>query len=165
MELGTNPQESKFTKKQTDIYFPAEAGQDFPVAMQVSDRYGVAYMITKFGYIHIFDIGTGKLIYMNRISAETIFVTAPQPSTGGIVGVNRKGQVLSVSVDENNVIPYICNKLNDFDMAIKLAARADIPAQDLFAGHFNQLFVTGRFKEAAQVAAASPQVITNKLLF
>ena len=31
---------------------------------------------------------------MNRISAETIFVTAPHEATGGIVGVNRKGQVL-----------------------------------------------------------------------
>lgn len=126
--------------------------------MQVSDRYGVVYMITKFGYIHIFDVGTGKLIYMNRISADTIFVTAPQPSSGGIVGVNRKGQVLSVTLDENNVVPYICNKLNDFDLAIRLAARANIPAQDLFAGQFNQLFVTGRFKEAAQVAASSPMV-------
>lgn len=32
-------------------------------------------------------------IYMNRISAETIFVTAPHEATSGIIGVNKKGQV------------------------------------------------------------------------
>lgn len=30
---------------------------------------------------------------MNRISGETIFVTAPHEATSGIIGVNRKGQV------------------------------------------------------------------------
>ena len=30
---------------------------------------------------------------MNRISGETIFVTAPHEPTAGIIGVNRKGQV------------------------------------------------------------------------
>ena len=30
---------------------------------------------------------------MNRISADTIFVTAQHEPTSGIIGVNRKGQV------------------------------------------------------------------------
>ena len=30
---------------------------------------------------------------MNRISGDTIFVTAPHEPTDGIIGVNRKGQV------------------------------------------------------------------------
>uniref|UniRef100_K1P1M0 Clathrin heavy chain 1 n=1 Tax=Magallana gigas TaxID=29159 RepID=K1P1M0_MAGGI len=29
---------------------------------------------------------------MNRISGDTIFVTAPHEATSGIIGVNRKGQ-------------------------------------------------------------------------
>lgn len=43
-------------------------------------------MITKYGYIHMYDIETATCIYMNRISSETIFVTAPQESSGGIIG-------------------------------------------------------------------------------
>lgn len=31
---------------------------------------------------------------MNRISGDTIFVTAPHEPTSGIIGVNRKGQVI-----------------------------------------------------------------------
>ena len=64
-----------FGKKNTDIFFPPEAAQDFPVAMQISQKYSVVYMVTKFGYLHVYDLESATLIYMNRISAETIFVT------------------------------------------------------------------------------------------
>ena len=32
-----------FGKKAVDVFFPSELGNDFPVAMQVSQRFGVAY--------------------------------------------------------------------------------------------------------------------------
>lgn len=49
--------------------------------------------MTKYGYVHLYDIETAVCIYMNRISSETIFVTAEYTITEGIIGVNRKGQV------------------------------------------------------------------------
>lgn len=61
--------------------------------MQTSSKHGVVYLVTKYGYIHVFDIESGTLIYMNRISADTMFVTAPYEPTSGIIAVNRKGQV------------------------------------------------------------------------
>ena len=61
--------------------------------LQVGAKYDVIYLITKYGYIHLYDIETGTCIYMNRISGDTIFVTAPHEPTEGIIGVNRKGQV------------------------------------------------------------------------
>lgn len=60
---------------------------------QVSAKHNVVFLITKYGYIHLYDLETGTCIYMNRISGETIFVTAPHEATSGIIGVNRKGQV------------------------------------------------------------------------
>lgn len=93
IEVGTPPSGNQpFTKKAVDVFFPPEAQSDFPVAMQVSVKYDVIYLITKYGYIHLYDIETGTCIYMNRISADTIFVTAPHESSGGIIGVNRKGE-------------------------------------------------------------------------
>eukprot|EP00966_Prymnesium_polylepis_P009640 222478-Prymnesium_polylepis.2 len=44
--------------------------------MQVSNKYNVIYMVTKFGYLHVYDLESATVIYANRISAETIFVTA-----------------------------------------------------------------------------------------
>ena len=64
--------------------------------MQTSAKHGVIYLVTKYGYVHIFDIENGISIYMNRISADTMFVTAPYEPTSGIIAVNRKGQVKSL---------------------------------------------------------------------
>lgn len=85
--MGQTPAGNQpFLKKAVDVFFPAEAQNDFPVAMQVSPKYDVIYLITKYGYIHMYDIETGTCIYMNRISSDTIFVTAPHEATGGIIG-------------------------------------------------------------------------------
>ena len=93
IEVGNPPSgNSPFQKKAVGVFFPPEAQADFPVAMQVSHKHGVAYLITKYGYVHLYDCETGVCIYMNRISAETIFVTAPHEPSNGIIGVNRKGQ-------------------------------------------------------------------------
>ncbi|CZR50635.1 probable clathrin heavy chain [Phialocephala subalpina] len=151
----TNP---VFPKKAVDVYFPAEAVNDFPVAMQVSQRYSIIYLVTKYGFIHLYDLETGTCIFMNRISSETIFITAPDSESAGLVGVNRKGQVLSVSVDENTVIPYLLQNPANSSLAVKLASRAGLPGADnLYAGQFDQLLSTGNYAEAAKIAANSPR--------
>lgn len=84
-----NPQ---FQKKNVDVFFPPEAVNDFPVAMQVSKKYDIIFLVTKFGFIHLYDLETGICLYMNRISGDTIFVTTELEVTSGIIGINRKGQ-------------------------------------------------------------------------
>lgn len=161
IEVGQPPAGNQpFTKKAVDVFFPAEAQNDFPVAMQVSAKYDVIYLITKYGYIHLYDIETATCIYMNRISGDTIFVTAPHEASGGIIGVNRKGQVLSVSVEEENIIPYINTVLQNPDLALRIAVRNNLAgAEDLFVRKFNQLFQNGQYAEAAKVAANAPKGI------
>jgi clathrin heavy chain len=93
---------------------------------------------------------------MNRISGDTIFVTAPHESSGGIIGVNRKGQVLSVSVEEDNIIPYINSVLQNPDLALRMAVRNNLAgAEDLFVRKFNLLFQNGQYAEAAKVMSFS----------
>ena len=147
-----------FTKKQIDVYFPPEATNDFPVAMQISKKHGIVYLITKYGFIHLYDLESGACIYMNRISGETIFVTAEHEASNGIIGVNKKGQVLSVDVDENTIVPYILTTLNNTELAFKLASRANLPgADDLYVQQYQQLFQSGQLDQAAQIAANSPR--------
>ncbi|KAK6640730.1 hypothetical protein RUM44_012427 [Polyplax serrata] len=161
IEVGQPPAGNQpFTKKAVDVFFPAEATNDFPVAMQVSPKYDVIYLITKYGYIHLYDIETATCIYMNRISSDTIFVTAPHEASGGIIGVNRKGQVLSVTVEEDNIIPYINTVLQNPDLALRMAVRNNLSgAEDLFVRKFNQLFQNGQYVDAAKVAANAPKGI------
>lgn len=159
IEVGQPPAGNQpYAKKAVDLFFPLEAQNDFPVAMQVSAKYDVIYLITKCGYIHLYDIESGVCIYMNRISSETIFVTASHEATSGIIGVNKKGQVLSVSVDEDTIIPYITTTLQNADLALRIAARNNLPgAEDLFARKFNQLFAAGSYSDAAKIAAKAPK--------
>ncbi|KAF6216139.1 hypothetical protein GE061_000478 [Apolygus lucorum] len=161
IEVGQPPAgNAPFPKKAVDVFFPTEASNDFPVAMQVSAKYDVIYLITKYGYIHLYDLESATCIYMNRISGDTIFVTAPHESTGGIIGVNRKGQVLSVSVEEDHIIPYINNVLQNPELAIRIAVRNNLAgAEDLFVRKFNMLFQNGQYSEAAKVAANAPKGI------
>ncbi|KAL1921362.1 uncharacterized protein VTP21DRAFT_11078 [Calcarisporiella thermophila] len=149
-----------FQKKAVDIFFPPEAANDFPVAMQISHKYSIIYLVTKYGFCHLYDLETGACIYMNRVSGETIFVTAEHEATSGIIGVNRKGQVLSISVDEQNIIPYIVNNLGNTEMALRIASRNNLPgADELCVARFQQLLQTGNYNDAAKIAATSPRGI------
>lgn len=147
-----------FQKKAVDVFFPPEANNDFPVALQISQKYGVIFMVTKYGFIHLYDLETGTCIFMNRISSDTIFTTCADSESSGIVGINRKGQVLFVTVDDANAIPYLLQNPANSEMAIKMASRAGLPgADDLYARQFDQLFNGGNYAQAAKIAANSPR--------
>ena len=68
-------------------------------------------------------------------------------------------QVLSVSVEEENIIQYVTNTLQNPDLALRMASRNNLPgAEDLFVRKFNTLFGNGNHSEAAKVAASAPKV-------
>ncbi|XP_019565714.2 clathrin heavy chain 2 isoform X1 [Rhinolophus sinicus] len=149
-----------FGKKAVDVFFPPEAQTDFPVAMQIGAKHGVIYLITKYGYLHMYDLESGVCIYMNRISADTIFVTAPYEPTSGIIGVNKKGQVLSVCVEEDNIVNYVTNVLQNPELGLRLAIRSNLAgAEELFVRKFNTLFAQGSYAEAAKIAVSAPKGI------
>lgn len=127
--------------------------------MQVSKKHGIAYLFTKYGFNHLYNLESGPCVYMNRISGETIFVTAEHEATNGIIGVNKKGQVLSVNVDEQTIVPYVLTTLNNTELAFKLASRANLPGADhLYIKQYQQLFQGGQYGEAAKFAVNSPRV-------
>ena len=76
-------------KKQAELFFPPEFADDFPVAMQISEKYGLVYVITKLGLLFVYDLQTATAVYRNRISPDPIFLTASAPSSGGFYAINR----------------------------------------------------------------------------
>lgn len=134
--------------------------QDFPVAMQVDDKHGVIFMVTRLGNLFLFDVETGALLFNNKISAETVFVTAKHSATDGLIGINRIGQVLVLSVDEANIVPYVKNQLQNMELALKLARRGDLPgADDAFVNMFTRKLQEGNVPEAIQLAISAPRGI------
>ncbi|KAL0481606.1 clathrin heavy chain [Acrasis kona] len=149
------PGDPAFVKRMVPIKFPAPG--DFPVAMQVSDKHGVIYMITKTGFLYLFDVETAALIYQNRISAETIFITATHEASNGVIGINKTGQVLNIAVDESTIVGFIRDHMNDTELAIKIAARANLSgADELYVQQFNTFLQQGNIEGAIKLAAESP---------
>jgi hypothetical protein len=82
-------------KRATDIFFAPNDG-DFPTSIVLSSKTSIAYMITKFGILYVFDLLTlGRLICMTKISNHVCFVATYNEATDGILCINTKGQVPS----------------------------------------------------------------------
>ena len=62
-------------------------------SQQASSKHGILYMITKYGYVHLFDIESGFSIFTVRISTDTVFITTEYTVNNGVLGINRSGQV------------------------------------------------------------------------
>ncbi|KAL2549735.1 Clathrin heavy chain 1 [Forsythia ovata] len=160
IELGAQPGKPSFTKKQADLFFPPDFTDDFPVAMQISHKYSLLYVITKLGLLFVYDLETATAVYRNRISPDPIFLTSEASSAGGFYAINRRGQVLLATVNEATIIPFISGQLNNLELAVNLAKRGNLPgAENLVVQRFQELFAQTKYKEAAELAAESPQGI------
>lgn len=76
-------------KRQAELFFPAEFADDFPVSLQISDRFGLIYVITKLGLLFVYDLETATAVYRNRISPDPIFLACNSEATGGFYAINR----------------------------------------------------------------------------
>lgn len=145
-------------KMQGAIQMPPEAPTDFAVALHLSEKHGVVFMITKAGFLFMFDVATATMLVRTRVSQDTIFISTSSCLSGGCVFVNRKGAVMTVKVNEPAIVGYVMNNLvqlpNRQDVAFTLARRFGLPgADELFTRQFSQYFASGDYKNAALVAA------------
>jgi clathrin heavy chain len=161
IELGGTPGAAgAYSKKQAELFFPPEFADDFPVALQPSSKYGVIYVVTKLGLLFVYDVETGSAVYRNRISPDPVFIATESSAAGGVYVINRRGQVLLATLNEPAVVPFVSSQLGNVDLALSLAKRGNLPgAEGMVVEQFNRLFAAGQYKEAAELAATSPQGI------
>lgn len=158
MSVGAPPAGGPFRLPPSAIPFPAEASNDFPVGMQLSDKDDIVYMITKMGFLFLFDLHSGKAIYRTRVCQDAVFVTCPHNESKGMLGLTRKGQVLKFAINTATLVPFILQTLRDSQLALSLATRLNLPgAEDLYITEFNRMMGTNDIQGAAQLAATSPQ--------
>ena len=86
---------------------PPDVQGDFPVLMQAVEKYGVVFVITKFGWLYIYEVSNSILLYRQRITDALIFVATKSLNDDGTICVNKAGQILQILIDEQNFIPYI----------------------------------------------------------
>ncbi|KAJ6987336.1 clathrin heavy chain 1-like [Populus alba x Populus x berolinensis] len=94
------------------------------------------------------------------------FPVAMQPrlQCGGFYAINRRGQVLLATVNEAMIVPFVSGQLNNLELAVNLAKRGNLPgAENLVVQRFQELFAQTKYKEAAELAAESPQEFSELL--
>jgi hypothetical protein len=71
----------------------------------------------------------------------------------------RRGQVVLGTVNDQAMVPFVSQQLNNLELALAMAKRAGLPgAEALIAQQFERMWAAGQYKEAAEAAADSPQV-------
>ena len=160
MEINKPASGAKF-KATVELVYPVEAQNDFPVAMHLLSRYGIIAAITKLGYLYLFESVSANLIYRTRLSEDPIFVTTRGSRLDSVLGVNRRGQVLGISIEEENIVSFIMNNCrhipDSMSVGFSLAQRYNLPgANELFVQTFNKALISGDVRAAAKIAAGAP---------
>lgn len=158
MEVGRDPAKgAPFRLAPVPIPVPPDAAADFPVSLVVDAKHEISFLLTKMGYLYMFDLHTAKALYRAKITQDTIFVTCAQQSSGAVFGVTvRKGQVFRVMLNGAALIPYIVSTLRDNNLAIQLAGRLGLPgAENLYAAEFERLISARNVLEAAKLVSNS----------
>ncbi|CAG8501679.1 11707_t:CDS:2 [Paraglomus brasilianum] len=105
-----------------------------------SKEYGFFFLVTKFGFIHLVDVGSQALVYTGRISTTEIFNVSALQDSNGLLFVNDGGQVLSVTVDDSTLLQYIVESLCKLDIAIRLAARHEFPSMSVLMTKLSETY-------------------------
>lgn len=77
----------------------------------MSHKYSLIYVITKLGLLFVYDLETASAVYRNRISPDPIFLTTEASSVGGFYAVNRRGQVLLATINEQTIVPFVSGQV------------------------------------------------------
>ena len=87
------------------IFLPPSFYSLFPPTphLQVNTNYEGINLISKFGYVHLYDKETGNCIYIKHINRKTVFV---RDASSGTICVNKKGQVCWLSGTSSIWIVY-----------------------------------------------------------
>jgi clathrin heavy chain len=93
--------------------------------MSVSEKWGVVYMVTKAGYVYVIDCGTAEVLHRQRVTRD-VLKSAPAGQNGGVIFVNKQGQVCNLVVNDTTMVPFVLglNHLsNKQEIAFALARR------------------------------------------
>jgi clathrin heavy chain len=156
MELPTGAkQDTTFERKMLQVNFPN--AQDFPVGMQISAKYKLLFMITRSGYLYLYDIITGTLLVTEQVSTAAVFTAVRSEKSGGIVCVNANGSVFQVSINDSVIVRYIQSTFGNNDLALRVAANAGLAGgEDLFKSKLREKLQTQDIEGAIRVVAEAP---------
>ena len=147
--------------KDTDV---PGASNDFPVSMVASPKHDMLYIVTKLGFVYLYDIHTANVIFRCRIAEMPVFLATLHEASNGILAVTaQQGAVMHVTINEANLVPYILETLRNTDLGMKLAARLELPGADqLYQKALQAKLSANDIAGAAKLAASAPALRTQE---
>lgn len=137
MELGAD---KDVAYRRSEPFVLPGGDSDFVVNMLPDNKHGMVFMLTKSGYLLIHEVQSGKSIFNRQVTQTTFFISGTNNDNGGVVASDTAGRVVQFSIDEDNLVPYITNSLNDMDLGVKLAQRFNLGGADnIFKKQFDAL--------------------------
>ena len=130
--------------------------------MHIAQKYGLLYIISKFGHLFIYELTTGALLFRQSISQDSVFIGSKNSINDGILVISKSGSLISAAIDEKSYIAHLVTQcgyaIPDVNtVALKLAARYSLPGCDtLFVDLFNNMLVSGNYQGAAKIASQAP---------
>ena len=70
-------------------------------------KFGVLFIITKFGYLLMYEVSTCSLLMRQKFTDQLCVVATRNPSTDGMIVINKAGVLYSINVEENSLVPFI----------------------------------------------------------
>ena len=136
-------------------------GNDFPVLMDILDKFGLIFLATNAGFLYIYEITKGILVFKCKVSEDSLLFSAHNSNTGGMMYINKSGKLFGVDVDRNNILPFIMNFCKNapgvMEVVTRMAARFGLPgAENIFMTAFKNFMQSGNYQEAAKIVAQTP---------
>ena len=134
IEISAPPEGAQQFKKSTQIVYDHSTPGDFPISLIVAEKYGLLYIVTKFGFIYIYEMSTVEQIYKARISSQAIFVVAKNQTNEGLLALCKNGSLYGGMIDEQGLIPHLMNNCkhipNIQQLVLTMASRYNLPGVD-----------------------------------
>jgi hypothetical protein len=89
----------------------------------------------------MYEVSTTSLLFRQKFTDQLCVVATRNPTTDGMIVINKAGVIYSINVEENNLIPFINASGQIADnktLSFKLAQRFHLQgANDVFVQMFN----------------------------
>lgn len=131
------------------------AGGDFPVAMNVSDRHKLLFIVSSRGKCVMMDIFTGVTVFDHQFTSAVVFCGAADSKMGGVVVVNNEGSVIRLSPDDSTIIDSV--KHQNPGLALRIASTANLGGvDDLFRQQLEACFRSNDIEGAVRCCLRAP---------
>lgn len=84
--------------------------------MLCSEKFGLAYVVSKMGLLFVYSVDTLAAVYRQRISADPVFLAQAAPTSGGVYVITRRGSILQVDVSRDAMVCFLAPLCKQFFM-------------------------------------------------